>query len=255
VDTELYLHRMAYEGSLEPTLETLTLLQRCHLRSVPFENLDIHLGRTLELSQAALFDKIVVRRRGGFCFELNGLFAALLADLGYDVTMLSARTYDSEGILGPPHDHLALLVVCEGRWLVDVGFGDSFEEPLSIDSGESQRCDGKDYFVVAEQDRYAYILVDEQGTRQNQYEFSLEPHVLSDFEAMCRHHQTSPDSIFTKKTVCTRLAEGGRVTLRDRMLIRTTAGDPATAGEKVSTPIADDAAWRDALREHFGVTL
>src|SRR5437762_14222540 len=96
-----YLQRINYRGSPEPNAQTLRELHRAHMLTVPFENLDIHLGRPITLGQAALFDKIVTRRRGGFCYELNGLFAALLRALGFDVTMLSARVARADGSFGP----------------------------------------------------------------------------------------------------------------------------------------------------------
>jgi len=98
------------------------------MRTVPFENLDIHLKRPIVLEDNALFDKIVTRKRGGFCYELNGLFAALLRALGFDVVMLSAGVANPEREFGPDFDHMALLVTLEQSWLADVGFGDSFVE-------------------------------------------------------------------------------------------------------------------------------
>src|SRR5258706_15925794 len=99
------LARLGCSGPLGPTAETLAALHRAHLYSVPFENLDIGLGRPLSLALPALFDKIVTRRRGGFCYELNGLFAWLLTRLGYRVTYLSARVAGSDGNLGAEFDH------------------------------------------------------------------------------------------------------------------------------------------------------
>ena len=131
MDVELYLQRINYRGSLVPNLDTLRSLHRAHMFSVPFENLDIHLGRTIVLDEELFYEKIVGRKRGGFCYELNGLFAALLRDIGYDVTTLSARVADGDS-LGPDFDHMCLLVQFEARWLVDVGFGESFVEPLLL---------------------------------------------------------------------------------------------------------------------------
>src|SRR5689334_17036776 len=108
LDIPTYLQRIAYRGSLQPTAATLRALHQAHMLAVPFENLDIHLGRPLLLDRPALFEKIVARRRGGFCYELNGLFAALLQALGFDVTMLSARVARTQGGFGPEFDHLTL---------------------------------------------------------------------------------------------------------------------------------------------------
>src|SRR5262245_13661791 len=130
MDVTAYLKRINYNRSLAPSAETLRQLQLTHLRTVPFENLSIHAHEPIVLDDEALFDKIVGRRRGGFCYEVNGLFAALLRALGFDVTMLSAEVANDSGDFTQPFDHMTLLIKLEQRWLADVGFGDSFLEPL-----------------------------------------------------------------------------------------------------------------------------
>src|SRR5260221_12505984 len=112
MDVAAYLERIGYTGPLAPNAGALRALHVAHLYTVPFENLDIGLGRPLSLELPALFDKIVTRRRGGFCYELNGLFAWLLQSLGYGVTPLSARTKSPDGSFGPEFGPLALRVVC-----------------------------------------------------------------------------------------------------------------------------------------------
>ncbi len=134
MDIQAYLKRINYQGGVTPTLETLRQLHHAHLHTIPFENLDIGLGRPIVLNEAALFDKIVIRRRGGFCYELNGLFAAMLRELGFDVTLLSAEVAREDGGYSPPFDHLTLMVKINGTaWLADVGFGASFLEPIPLD--------------------------------------------------------------------------------------------------------------------------
>src|SRR5262249_33610213 len=136
-----------YHGPLTPTAETLRELQVAHLLTVPFENLSIHARQPIVLDDNALFEKIVRRRRGGFCYEANGLFAALLRALGFNVKMLSARVANAEGGFGPDFDHMALTVTGNERWLVDVGFGDSFSEPLLIDKRGAQRQGERAYRI------------------------------------------------------------------------------------------------------------
>src|ERR1044072_486231 len=97
IDVEMYLQRIGYDGPVLPTARVLSALHRAHLVAVPFENLDIHLGRRLTLDEDALFDKVVKRRRGGFCYEVNSLFAALLRRIGFEVTLLSARVARGAG--------------------------------------------------------------------------------------------------------------------------------------------------------------
>jgi N-hydroxyarylamine O-acetyltransferase len=113
VNTKAYLQRINYDGALAPTAETLCQLQVAHLHAVPFENLSIHLGEPIVLEDEALFRKIVERRRGGFCYELNGLFSALLRALGFDVVRLSAGVAKAEVGFGPEFDHMALMVWLE----------------------------------------------------------------------------------------------------------------------------------------------
>jgi N-hydroxyarylamine O-acetyltransferase len=113
MNTTSYLERIGYYGPLSPTAETLRRLHVAHLMSVPFENLSIHLGEPIVLEDAALFDKVVAHRRGGFCYELNGLFAWLLRALGFRVTMLAAEVRNARGEWGAPFDHMALLVTIE----------------------------------------------------------------------------------------------------------------------------------------------
>src|SRR5215211_7363791 len=138
MNIEAYLKRINYNGSLEPAAETLRALQVAHLLAVPFENLSIHAGESIVLNEDALFDKIVQNRRGGFCYEANGLFAGLLRALGFEVAMLSAGVARRDGGFGPDFDHMTLMVTLAERWLVDVGFGDSFLEPLLLDSRDEQ---------------------------------------------------------------------------------------------------------------------
>ena len=126
MDVKAYLERIKYRGSLALNAETLRGLQAAHLLAVPFENLSIHAKQPIVLDDDALFTKIVERGRGGFCYELNGLFAALLRALGFKVEMLSAGVANAEGGFGPDFDHMALMVTLDERWLADVGFGDSF---------------------------------------------------------------------------------------------------------------------------------
>ncbi|TFB10035.1 arylamine N-acetyltransferase, partial [Candidatus Marinimicrobia bacterium MT.SAG.4] len=101
MDIEAYLERIGYRGSRTPSVQTLRDMQLVHLLTVPFENLSIHAGEPIVLEDDALFEKIVARRRGGFCYELNGLFAALLRALGFNVSMLSARVANGNGDFTP----------------------------------------------------------------------------------------------------------------------------------------------------------
>jgi N-hydroxyarylamine O-acetyltransferase len=251
LDVEAYLERIDYRGPLAPDAETLRALHVAHLRSVPFENLSIHAGEPIVLEDGALFEKIVGRGRGGFCYEANGLFAALLRALGFEVAMLSAEVANDEGVYGPAFDHMALLVTLEERWLADVGFGDSFVEPLPLDDS-AERVQGRHaYRVTPEGDHLVMARRDVGGDEwKAQYRFTLRPHAYADFEEMCRYHQTSPRSHFTRGRVCSRANGGGRVTLSGMRLIETDAD-----GGRRERLLADDEEYAAALREHFGVSM
>src|SRR5246127_1155601 len=132
MDTAAYLARIGYTESTVPSSDSLRALHAAHLYAVPFENLDISLGRKITCEEERFLHKIVALRRGGFCYELNGAFAALLRELGFRVTLLSARVAREGGSASPDFDHLALRVDLDEPWLADVGFGDSFLEPLRL---------------------------------------------------------------------------------------------------------------------------
>ena len=250
MDVRSYLQRINYHGSLDPTSQTLRALQVSHLLTVPFENLSIHAGQPIVLEDRALFDKIVVRRRGGFCYEANGLFAALLRGLGFNVTMLSAGVANAHGDFGPDFDHMALMVVLEERWLVDVGFGDSFREPLLLDDRGEQRQGERLYRIDSEGSRLILMQRDYGGEWKAQYRFMLQPFEYADYAEMCGYHQTSSASPFTQRRVCSLATPEGRVTLSDMRFITTAQG-----GEKQERQLRDEQEYAAILKEHFGVVV
>lgn len=244
-----YLRRLNYTGPVAPTLDTLRGLHWAHVTAVPFENLDIPLGRAVVLEEAALFEKIVSRRRGGFCYELNGLFAALLRDLGFRVSRLSARVADGRGYFGPDFDHLALLVELEDRWLADVGFGDCFGRPLRYDDPADQEREGRLYRVALGDGEGKLLARNDAGDWDDQYLFRFQPYALADFIPMCRYQESSPDSIFTQRRICTRATPAGRLTLSDNRLIVT------EGQERTERVLAGQAEYEAVLREEFGIEL
>jgi N-hydroxyarylamine O-acetyltransferase len=249
LDTNAYLERIGYRGSVAPTAETLRRLQLAHLLSVPFENLSIHAGEPIVLDDDALFDKIVRRRRGGFCYELNGLFAALLRTLGFDVQMLSAGVMGRSGEFGPEFDHMALLVTLSERWLVDVGFGDSFVEPLLLDERAEQAQGERAYRIDEDGGRLVLMQRERAGEWEAQYRFRLRPHAYADFAGMCHYHQTSPESHFTRRRVCSLLTTEGRVTLSQTRLIVT------SGGRREEHELTNEEEYAAALREHFRIVM
>ena len=211
MNIEAYLKRINYTGPVAPTPETLRALQVAHLLTVPFENLSIHSGEPIVLDEDALFAKIVERKRGGFCYECNGLFAGLLRALGFQVAMLGAGVAHREGGFGPNFDHMVLMVTLAERWLVDVGFGDSFLEPLLLDERGEQVQGTRSFRIVDDRDHLILMRGNDPG--EPQYRFTLKSYGFADYEEMCRFHQTSPESHFTKNLICSRVTPDGRITL------------------------------------------
>lgn len=250
MDTNAYLRRINYHGSLVPSAETLRELQLAHLLSVPFENLSIHANQPIVLADRALFTKIVERRRGGFCYECNGLFASLLRALGFEVTMLAAEVANDAGVFGPPFDHMTLMVSLEQRWLVDVGFGDSFVEPLRLDEPGEQLQGSRTYQIVTEGSLFTLMQKIDEGEWKAQYRFTLKPHKYDDYSEMCRYHQTSPQSHFTKARLCSLATEEGRITLSDMRFITTSADN-----KKQESNVANEEEYATILRERFGIVM
>jgi len=250
-----YLERIGYNGPLAPTAAVLRELQVAHLLTVPFENLSIHSNEPIVLDDEALFTKIVKRRRGGFCYECNGLFAALLRALGFDVTMLSAEVANGAGGFSQPFDHMTLMVKLEERWLVDVGFGDSFLEPLLLDE-RSEQIQGERGYRIVPDGNYLILSRRDNAEWKPQYRFSLQSYHYEDFAGMCRYHQTSPQSHFTQGRICSRATEDcGRVTLK----AGTTPGDmhfitTSSNGERQERILKSEE-YADALQKHFGVVM
>jgi N-hydroxyarylamine O-acetyltransferase len=250
MDIAAYLKRIGYNGPTTADAETLRALHRAHMLAVPFENLDIGWKQPIELDIDRFVHKIVQQRRGGFCYELNGAFGALLAAVGFQVRTLSARVAAADGTFSPEFDHMALHVELGEPWLADVGFGDSFLEPLAIQP-ELEQSDGmRTYKIVrdlGEPERFQVQRTEAEGRWKPEYSFTMRSFALKDFAGMCRFHQTSPESHFTRKRVCSRATVDGRVTLTDDRLIITRHG---IREEKI---VSSPEEWAETLREQFGI--
>jgi N-hydroxyarylamine O-acetyltransferase len=220
-----YLRHLGLERRERPSLPFLTRLQRRHLLRVPFENLDIFWGNPIPLDVQHAFGKVMEHRRGGFCYELNALFASLLTALGFEVSLLSARVWRKVAhAWGPEFDHLSLAVRLDQSYLVDVGFGDCFRAPMPLASAVQSDISGR-YRLV--QDESPEELVLEHAAQKHWrplYRVSREPRLLSSFAAMNAWQQTSPDSPFTGHAVFTLARPWGRLTLTDRHLVETRQG-------------------------------
>jgi N-hydroxyarylamine O-acetyltransferase len=226
---------------------TLGVLHRAHLLTVPFENLSIHLPETISLDSGDLIGKIVARRRGGFCYELNGAFALLLEALGAGVTRVAAGVYGPRG-LGPLFDHLALVVRPadgSGPWLADVGFGSHSLYPLLLDSRAEQDDPGGVFRLADAGDGDLDVLKDGQP----QYRVEQRARSLADFGPTCWWQQTWPQSHFVQSTVCSLVTKDGKITISGRTLIRT------SNGVRTEQELPTDEAVLAAYRDEFGISL
>jgi N-hydroxyarylamine O-acetyltransferase len=225
----------------------LRALHRAHQRAVPFENLSIHLAEPISLDEADLVDKIVRRRRGGFCYELNGAFALLLEALGMRVSRVAARVHGEAG-LSPPFDHLALVVRPadgSGPWLADVGFGSHSDYPLLLDARDDQDDPAGRFRLADAGEGDIDVLKDGQP----QYRLETRERTLADCVPTCWWQQTSPQSHFTRSTICSRRTQDGRVSISGRTLFTT------REGTKTEQRIDTDDALLAAYRDHFGIVL
>jgi N-hydroxyarylamine O-acetyltransferase len=240
-----YLDRLGLPGPVSSDLGTLRRLHAAHLERVPFENLSIALAEPISLERDVLAHKILDLNRGGFCYELNGLFAELLRAIGYEVTLLGARVWSGHGY-GPPLDHLALLVGCSdgSEWIADVGFGAHSRYPLGFNVDADQPDPDGVFRVERDHDD---ITVAKDGAVQ--YRLERHPRALVDFDAMCWYQQHSPSSHFIKNVICSRATANGRISLSEDVLI------VSDRGTKRESPLTDEIAILTAYREHFGIKL
>ncbi|CAB1349947.1 unnamed protein product [Coregonus sp. 'balchen'] len=264
MDVQKYLLRIGYAGPALPT-PTLDALQRvhcCQLRTVPFENLTIHSGGRVRLDLPHLYDKIVNHRRGGFCFENNGLFSWFLSEMGFEVTILAGQVRNAiTGRYGPPNDHLISMVTLEGhRWLSDVGFGGSgFEFPMSLETEEPQKQGHRVYRIRQEGEMRFLEWQDEEkretGLWTELYKFTLDTRCREDFIEMCDYHQSSPSSIFFCKSLCSILKPTGRLTYMGHRLITTKFPSEEGGNVTKTTRELTEEEIPDILKEEFGIVL
>lgn len=249
MNTKEYLRRIGIdETSFSADLESLKLLQKQHLLHVPFENLDIHWRRLIVPDVEKFYGKIVEENRGGFCYELNGLFYTLLREIGFQSRMISARVAGGENGFGAEYDHLAILTKIDGEeFLVDVGFGSFTAEPLKFTSDLEQQ-DKNGVFLIRKFDaHYFEVLKKDAGAWKSEYIFTPFGRDLSEFAGMCRFHQTSNESHFTRGKICSLMTVEGRKTLTDRKFIET--GN----GEKKEFSVDSEAEFNEILEREFHI--
>lgn len=249
MEIDRYLDRIGSSSISSLTgRDRLFELQRSHLLAVPFENLDIHWARRIKLDTMAFYNKIVVEKRGAFCYELNGLFHELLIGLGLDSRMLSACVASGDGTFTSEFDHLALLVnIGSSEYLVDVGFGSFTAEPLLFEIDIEQTDDNGIFVIRKLEDDYFEIAKRDGDAWKGEYKFRAVGRRLVQFETRCDHQQDSPLSHFRKGKLCSIMTNGGRKTLTDSSFIVTSgAGRDEVA-------VGSDDEFYQILKDEFNI--
>lgn len=262
-DLVAYLGRIGLDAPPPVSLEGLALLVRAHRMAIPFENLDVILGRGISLAPQAIFDKLVHRRRGGYCFEQNALFHRALAAMGFDGRPLMGRVWlGAQQDEVPPRTHQLELVMLDGRpWIADVGFGGSLTPPLPLAEGESEAGpDGVRFRLTPDPDHgwllarlgapsYTEVTAEEAACWQLQYSFTEHPVFPADMEMGNHWTSTRPGTRFTSLLMAHRITGDGFASLiGNRLRLRDARG---TGEDMLETP----AAFRRALADHFGMAL
>ncbi|MBO8155690.1 MAG: arylamine N-acetyltransferase [Bacillaceae bacterium] len=250
MDYQSYLnHIQVSPGHYADRKALLQEIQRRHLLTVPFENLDIHLTNRLSMDPLEIRDKVAVQKRGGLCFELNSLLGAVLQELDFDVDYVSAAFWnEEEQDWNPPYSHLALIVHLEGSmYLADVGVGGGFMEPIKVKDGEVFE-DHLGAYRMEEIDDHNYILQKRAGQEwEKLFRFNTTPQQLEAFQPMCRYYATSKDTVFGQKRLCSIVTEDGRISLSEDSLTIT------RNKEKKKFPVTSEQEWRELLKKYFGI--
>jgi len=257
-----YLNRICVKKIYSPSYEFLAELQLKHLYFIPFEDLDIPFRGRIILDEERIYKKIIENNRGGFCYELNGLFHWLLTQLGFNVDMLSARVYNNQKEeLGPEFDHMTLLVHLDKDYLVDVGFGDSFRKPIQMPDGGCEDISGKyklrsaggNIFQLCKMENGKWKMEERHsgfvGEEKLQYQFTTVPRKFFDYENMCVFQQDDLNSHFRTRMLCTIATPNGRITLSNNSLTITENGN------KTKTEFNSEKEFLLLLKKHFEVEL
>lgn len=251
IDVGDYLTRIKLSRKT-PSLLYLKELQKAHLLHIPFENLDIHYRNKITLNYSSIFEKLIQNKRGGFCYELNGLFYHLLYHLGFNCYLISAKVYNVDtDEWGNNFDHMAIIVEIDNeKYLVDVGFGNGPISPLKVDSKEMQ-MDYTRYWKMTIDPDENLILQESADSAyfKSRYLFTSEERQFIEFMEMCEYHQTSPKSKFTQQKIITKFTSTGRVSLTDKKI------NLLELGIEQEWPIMNEDEFLSKLEQHFGISF
>jgi len=250
LDLDAYLERIQYQGAIDISWQTLQNLHMAHTLQVPFENLDIHLGQPIVLEPTTLFDKIVRRKRGGYCHEINGLFALMLQQIGFPVEYHMARVMYGAKSLRPRSHQLLLVTLEQQQWIADVGFGGyGLIAPLELKCGIPEQQFTEEFQITLDES-YGYVLqCRNQNQWQNLYAFTSETYLPIDFVPANYMASTSPDSLFTQRKICTIPTPQGRIFLVGRKLKVT------SNGKTQDFEIKTNDEYLQVLNQYFGIAI
>jgi N-hydroxyarylamine O-acetyltransferase len=251
INLDEYFERINYSGTTDATEETLNDIHICHTLSIPFENLDVFYGKLPLLDEATLHNKIVKNQRGGYCFEMNGIFSFVLQRIGFKVTNLLARV-TIDGINYTSKTHQAILVETgNNKWIADVGFGNNgIIAPLLLVEDSDQKQFAHAYRIIKEPRFGGYLLQKKEGDTYNSlYAFTLDECYPEDFVMSNYYTATFPESFFIKMRMCTIPTKEGRITLTDTHFKIVKSGDISESG------IKNDAEFGRYLKEYFRLDL
>ncbi|MEQ9002795.1 MAG: arylamine N-acetyltransferase [Pseudomonadales bacterium] len=246
-----YLARIGFAGTPRVDADTLVAVHRAHLRAIPYENLDVQLGRPVGLEVDGIFTKLVVGRRGGWCYEMNGLLGWALEAMGFPVTRLSAGVMRAERGDAALGNHLALWVHLDEPWLADVGFGDGTLEPVPVRAGRFRQ--GALEFALEALPQGWWRLHNHPHGAAASFDFRLAPADTGLLTSQCQFLQTSLESPFTRVAVVQRHVDGGLALLRGRVLKLVRAGRAGTV-EVTRREVADQREYLGVLRDWFDLT-
>ncbi|HLQ73171.1 MAG TPA: arylamine N-acetyltransferase [Bacillota bacterium] len=246
MNVQTYLTRIKVDDPVDVDFESLARLQNNHVLIIPFENLDVMNGVHIPLNIETYYNKVVHHQRGGFCYELNGLFHSLLKALGFDNTLIGCTVNTGNG-WGNEESHASQIVYLDQPYVVDVGFGDSARIPLPL-NGDSQADISGNFRVIKRDDGYYHKQKEVDGKWQTKFRFLHEPRELADFAEACHYAQTSPNSHFTQRRLVTLATRTGRETLSANTLT-TTKDDVKTKREIAESDIDD------VLKNIFGIIV
>ena len=210
MNLDSYLQRIGYTGPVRPDLECLQAVHRHHIQAIPYEDLDVQLGRSMDLEPERIRRKLIVEQRGGWCYEMNGLLGWALSEIGFDVTRMTGGVMRQEHGDEAFGNHLVLRVDLEGdSWIADVGLGDALTDPIPIREG-AYRQNGRTY-RLSRLDPDTWRFENHSGRLPPSMDFINAPADEDLFMRTCSRLQSDPESMFVQNLICFRCRPGGGV--------------------------------------------